>query len=335
MITRLLYDQEKDHYNALAKHPVQTWEWGDFQITQGHTVYRLGVFDNTAMLSAYSLSFHRLPKLNYTVGTILRGPAVNADLLSNINKIALENQAIFIKLEPDVEKLASPGLNFPSLVISPKVAFYPFTYVIDLTKSEDELLSSMHSKTRYNIKIANRHGVKIEEASTDAGFEIYLKLLFETTRRQGFYLHSQKYHRDLWRILKPTGFPRIFLANYNGLTLAAFMVFVFQDKLYYPYGASTDTYRQVMAPNLLMWEIIRFGKSLGLKTFDLWGCLGPAVKESDPAFGFHRFKHGYGGRLVEFVGTYDYVVNPNLYPLYNLIDKYRWQFLRLKARVLR
>ena len=53
MITRLLYDQEKDHYNALAKHPVQTLECGDFQITQGHTVYRLGVFDNTAMLSAY------------------------------------------------------------------------------------------------------------------------------------------------------------------------------------------------------------------------------------------------------------------------------------------
>jgi lipid II:glycine glycyltransferase (peptidoglycan interpeptide bridge formation enzyme) len=90
-----------------------------------------------------------------------------------------------------------------------------------------------------------------------------------------------------------------------------------------------------MAPNLLMWESIKFGKSLGLKGFDMWGSLGPDAKEADNGYGFHRFKQGFGGELIQFVGTYDLVLNDPLYQIYNLVDKCRWQFLRLKAKIIR
>ena len=345
MITRILYDEEKDKYNKLVRHPVQTWEWGDFQISQGHRVYRLGVFENNRIVSAYTVSFHSLPKVNYTVGTILRGPEVNQDMITNVRKIATDEKAIFVKFEPDVyqktfDQNNNPtslkvDMNFPDFSISPKVAFYPYSYVVDLTKNEDDLLSSMHPKTRYNIKVANRYGVTVRELTTDAGFEIYLKLLFDTTRRQGFYLHSEKYHRDLWGILKNTGIPHIMLASYQGKVLSAFMLFTLKDKLFYPYGASLDTNREVMAPTLLMWECIKYGKSLKLTTFDMWGGLGPEAKESETGYGFHRFKQGYGGQLVQFVGTYDLIINRQLYNLYNLIDKYRWKLLRLKASIFR
>jgi len=297
------------------------------------------------MISAYSVSFHTIPKTSFSVGTILKGPKIDQEMVTNVKKIAGDENAIFVKLEPDViqktfssmgsETVTSVDTRFPGLCVSPKVAFYPYSYVIDLTKSEDELLSQMHSKTRYNIKIANRHDVKIEENSTDAGFEIYLKLLFDTTARQGFYLHSLQYHRDLWKLLKPTGIPHIFLASYQGEVLSAFMLFIYKDQLFYPYGASLDLHREVMAPTLLMWESIKFGKSMGLKNFDMWGSLGPDAKEGDQGFGFHRFKQGYGGQLVQFAGTYDLVVNPPLYSIYNLIDKCRWKFLRIKAKFIR
>lgn len=343
MITRILYDEEKAEYAKLIKHPVQTWEWGDFQITQGHKVYRLGVFENEKMVGAYSVSFHKIPKLNYSIGTILRGPEITRDMLDNITNLAIDEKAIFVKFEPDVYQKTydannnpaalTDDINFPNLLVSPKVAFYPFSYVVDLTKSEEELLAQMHSKTRYNIKIANRHDVQIKEATNDKGFEIYLKLLFDTTKRQGFYLHSENYHRQLWKTLKPTGIPHIMLAEYQGQVLSAFMLFTLKDKLFYPYGASLDIHREVMAPTLLMWECIKFGRSHDLKYFDMWGSLGPDAKETDNGYGFHRFKQGYGGQLVQFVGTYDLVVNQNLYKFYNLVDKYRWQFLRFKAKL--
>ncbi len=335
MITRILYDEEKDQYNAVVNHPLQTWEWGEFQKSQGHKVYRLGVFDQEKLISGYTISFHQVPKTKYSVGTILRGPNIDEDLLTNVSKIAVDENAIFVKLEPDVLKKNSSYYSFSNLFSSPKSAFYPHSHIVDLTRSEEELLTLCHPKTRYNIRLANRHGVKTEEVTTDSGFEQYLKLIFESTKRQGFYLHSPEYHRRQWQILKKTHIPHIFLASYRGEVLAAFMTFVFRDRLFYPYGGTSDNHKEVMAPNLLMWEIIKFGRSQNLKTFDMWGSLGPNAREGDNGFGFHRFKQGYGGELKEFVGSYDLVLNIQLYKFYNFINLIRWFLLRLKAKFLR
>ncbi len=335
MSVKLFTDQDQKIYDSVIIHPVQTWAWGEFQKSQGHTIFRYGVYNSKNKLTtAFTISFHTIPKTKYSIGTILRGPKVTETILKVVKKIAQEKNAIFVKFEPDVAK-NDTAMNFPSLVISPKVAFYPNTFKVDLTKSEEKLLSDMHSKTRYNIKIANRHGVEIKEMTSDRGFEIYLELLFDTTQRQGFYLHTQKYHRDLWQILKKTDIPHIMLASYQGKVLSAFMLFKTKDQLFYPYGASLDIHREVMAPTLLMWESIKLGQKLKCKTFDMWGCLGADAKEGDNGFGFHRFKQGFNGQAFEYVGTYDYVINSTLYKLYNLVDKYRWKLLRLKATISR
>ena len=335
MLTKLLGSQDQKKYDSVIIHPVQSWDWGEFQKSQGHSIFRYGVFDKKdKIISAYTVSFHKIPHTNYSIGTILRGPKLDELMLLNIKKIAQKENAIFVKFEPDTSK-ADNGMGFPSLIVSPKVAFYPHTFKVDLTKPENRLLESMHQKTRYNIKIANRHGVEVKEDTTDKGFEIYLKLLLETTRRQGFYLHTKKYHQDLWKIIKKTQIPHIMLASYKGKVLSAFMLFKLKDQLFYPYGASLDINREVMAPTLLMWESIKLGQKLKCKTFDMWGCLGPNAKEGENGFGFHRFKQGFNGQPFEYVGTYDYVINPPLYKLYNLVDKLRWQLLRFKAKILK
>jgi lipid II:glycine glycyltransferase (peptidoglycan interpeptide bridge formation enzyme) len=79
-----------------------------------------------------------------------------------------------------------------------------------------------------------------------------------------------------------------------------------------------------------MWQAMLFGKNQGCHTFDLWGSLGPNPKKSDPWYGFHRFKKGYGGKLVEFIGSFDLVINKPLYKLYNIADSLRWKWLKLK-----
>ena len=83
----------------------------------------------------------------------------------------------------------------------------------------------------------------------------------------------------------------------------------------------------------MMWEAIQFGKKQGCKLFDLWGTPGSDPSPNDPWFGFHRFKLGFGAKLVEFVGTYDLVIDHRLYPLLNLGNAMRWKLLRLKAKL--
>ena len=109
------------------------------------------------------------------------------------------------------------------------------------------------------------------------------------------------------------------------------MLVSFKDTFYYPYGGSSVEYKQVMANNLIAWEAIRLGKKLGLKKFDMWGALEPDADPKDPWFGFHNFKKGYGGKLVEYVGTYDLVLNRPIYFIFSLID----QLMPLKVLLLK
>jgi lipid II:glycine glycyltransferase (peptidoglycan interpeptide bridge formation enzyme) len=86
-----------------------------------------------------------------------------------------------------------------------------------------------------------------------------------------------------------------------------------------------------MASNLMMWEVMRYGKKQGCRLFDMWGSLGPEPDTKDPWYGFHKFKQGYGSELVEFLGTYDLVITPLLYNLYGITDAVRWAGLKLLA----
>ena len=112
----------------------------------------------------------------------------------------------------------------------------------------------MSSKTRYNVRLAMKKGVKVFEDSTDRGLEDYIKVLEETTSRQKFYAHTPDYFRKMWAELKDSGMMHIFKASYENQVLVTWIVFTFNGNLYYPYGASRDLHRDLMASNLIMWK---------------------------------------------------------------------------------
>ena len=320
----------RQEYNRSVSHPLQSWEWGEFREKMGQRVVRSG---------NYQLFFHHLPKIPFTIGYFPKGLLPDKKMIEALRKIGKENRAIFIKLEPNVimqhetysmkheKKLEKLGLR------QGRPLFTQYTSIIDLTKSEEELLARMHPKTRYNLRLAQRHGVKVEEDNSPEAFTTFLTLLLETTKRQGFYAHNEQFHRTQWQILQPAGISHLLVARYKGKILAAFLLFLFNKVLYYPYGASTRENRGVMAPTLLLWEAIRFGKKNGCRTFDLWGETAPEVKPGDPWFGWHRFKQGFSPQVVEFIGTYDLVLNPFLYQLYRFADFLRWKVLKLRAKL--
>jgi len=212
-----------------------------------------------------------------------------------------------------------------------KTLFTPTTFWIDLTKSEEELLKSFSSKTRYNIKLAQKHGVKVQIDNSDKAFNKYWELTKETNKRQGFYSHTKRYHELMWKHLNQQlmangqqPIANLLTAKYKNETISTWVLFNNDNFLYYPYGASTDKHKEVMANNLMMWEAIKFGKSKNLKTFDLWG--------REEGKGFTKFKEGYNPKVIEFVGSWDLVINKPLYYFYRFAEKIRWLLLRLKSK---
>lgn len=315
-------DTTRNLSSSPSGHPLQSPAWGQFRKAMGIDVVQI---------HGWQLTFHKIPYTPWTIGYFPRGPLPSQEMLEKLTILGKEKNAVFIQLEPNV--LLSPKFEplISKLLRSHHPLFSRYTFVLDLTKSEDELLREMHSKTRYNIKVAQKHDVSVKEDSSPNAFASYLELTAETTQRQKFLAHNETYHRKMWETLSKTGIAKLWTATYQEKILAAWIIFCWKDTIYYPYGSSSREHRETMAPNLLLWEIIRWGKMEGYKKFDLWGALGPNPETNDPWYGFHRFKEGYHPELVEFIGSYDLVLQPILYKLYAIADKLRWLYLKIRT----
>lgn len=305
------------------EHPLQSKAWGEFREKTGVRIVREG---------GVQVTIHPLPYTPWTIGYLPKGPLPEAKLTKTLAKIARENNCVYIKCEPLFEQaeISKEQLGFlQNNFVKGKPLFTRYNFVLDVTKSEAELLLHMKQKTRYNIRVAEKKGVRVEVDDSEEALSSYLDLTEETTKRQGFYSHSRQYHRMMFETLHKAGIAHLLVARYQDEVITAWVIFKYGETLYYPYGASSREHREVMANNLVMWEAIRLAKKWKLKYLDMWGALGPEPDPADPWYGFHKFKEGYGARHVEYVGTWDYVGKPLLYYPLRAAEWVRWKILRL------
>jgi len=334
MVVREIGEKERKEINKVARHPLQSYEWGEMRKSKRVGVVRLGEYEGKKLKEVYQITLHQIPGLPWKIGYCPKSAIPGKEVTEEVKKLAKENGVIMIKFEPNV-RVSKGEENLKkwrreSAVVRGEPLFTKYTFWLNLEPSEEELMAGMKSKTRYNVRLAERKGVEIKEDSSDKGFEDYWRLMEETTERQGFYAHDRDYHERVWQMMSKSGQAHLLKAVKGKEVLTCWMILILNGVLYYPYGASSREHRELMANNLMMWEVIRFGKKKNCRLFDMWGSLGPEPDKSDPWYGFHRFKEGYGGELVEFVGSWDLVINPLAYWIYRVGNKLRWVWLRLK-----
>lgn len=310
---------DRERINAVATHPLQSWEWGEARKKMGITIVRIGEFHNQVLTNIFQISFHNIPLVERTIGYVPKSvfPSLNAQ--EYIKKVALQRKAVCVKFEPNSNK---SNRDFGLLVPAKHALFPSWTQVLDLSRSEKEISEKMKQKTRYNINLSQRKGVEVKEMTNRDGFEIYSDLYFKTTARQNYKGHTKEYHQMVFNELKDS-ISHIFVAWYKGVPIAAYHFFIFNKVGYYTYGGSSLDYKNVMGSNLLMWEVIKYCKKHGCTSFDMWGSLPPGYDSSTPWGGFTRFKEGFGTDFVEFEGSYDIVINKPLYATYNIAQSIR------------
>ena len=300
--------------NKYPPHVVQSEAWGDFKAQMGTPAVRVGNLQYT---------LHPIPFTKLKVGYCPKPQPEDIDLQSLYDS-GKERGCSHIKIDvPNTEKnyeLRSKNYE----IIPSKPTFATATFMLDLTKPEEELLQEMHSKTRYNLNLAKRKGVVVAETDD---IEIFLKLQRETAERQHFHVHPDTYYKTIWKMFQPLGMAHLLVASLDGEALSSYFLMKYQNTFYYPYGGSTDKHKDVMANNLIMWEAVKLGQKLGCQTFDLWGALPNPVDVNDAWYGFHRFKEGFGAEHVEFPGAWDLVIRPLEYKLFKTIDTLRWKLM--------
>lgn len=299
---------------------LNTTEWLEFQKVLGRKAWRYERDGIAANIIRHDLPF----KKNYLY--IPHGPELDLNrMLSGyrnelnafagfLGKLAAENKSVFIKFEP-LRDVVPEFLHSAGLTIRPvnKHIQPSRTVVLDLSPAEEEILSRMHHKTRYNIKVAQGHGVTVRFAGDTDSF---LDLLKKTTERDKFSAHPNEYYKKLLGLEEPLK-TELFLAHHQGKPVAGAIVLTHGDMGYYLHGASDNSFRQFMAPHLLHWDIIKTLRERGVKRYDLWGI------DARRWPGVTRFKLGFGGRQVEYPGSFDIPVRKFWYWLYNLRQKFR------------
>jgi lipid II:glycine glycyltransferase (peptidoglycan interpeptide bridge formation enzyme) len=293
----------------------------------------VGLKQKSALQAGAQILFRNLPAGLGRLAYVPKGPIVDwsdevqaEELMNALDEAARSRDAIALTLEPSMrdepahrERLRSFGFHpAPFSAIQPRRSL-----VVDISADEDDILMEMKSKTRYNIRLAGRKGVTVREGNAD-DVSTFTELLEATADRADFGIHPPSYYEGAYELFVPRGWARLVLAEVQGEAVAGLMVFALPPQSWYFYGASSTAHREKMPTYLLQWEAIRWAKSMGCKTYDLWGVPDEDhgrledefTERSDGLWGVYRFKRGFGGELVRTVGTWDRVLAPLRYRLY-------------------
>jgi peptidoglycan pentaglycine glycine transferase (the first glycine) len=323
-----------------CSHVLQSFEWGEFKAKYGWKPTRLLFEEGSQVRAAASVLCRQLPRFPLSVMYVPKGPLLDygdsqllGRVLASLEELARAQRAIFIKMDPDVrleegeiiEALRARGWHSSSEQIQ-----FRNTILIDLQQSEDGLLASMKAKTRYNIRLAARRGVKVHVGGPD-DLPLFYEMYAETGRRDDFVIRPFAYYQDAWGAFVEAGLACLFLAEYEGEPLAGLVAFRFAQRAWYMYGASTEKYRNLMPNHLLQWEAIRWAKGEGCTVYDMWGA-PDVLSEDDPLWGVYRFKEGFGGQFVRRIGAYDYPVSRPLYGFYTVLMPRYLELLRARHR---
>lgn len=338
-------DNFKEHWNRFViEHNgsfLQSREWGEFQKKSGQKVWPLIYKENNETQAVALIIRHGLP-FGFSYFYCPRGPIVNSkisakggqkskifeEFLKKMKEIGAEEKAIFFKVEPPFAKASEdkPDADFPlnlaeSGFVKSKKEIQPAeTVILDLTKTEEELLAEMKSKTRYNINLAERKGVTIINSQIPipkSQFEKFFKLLEETAKREGFHLHERTYYEKLLEIRSPNFSSELFLAEYKDKIIAGHLIIFFGNQAIYLHGASSREHKETMAPYLLHRETIKEARRRGCLTYDFWG-----ISEKKWP-GLTRFKKSFGGFEKTYPGASDLVFDKFWYWVYNIVRKIR------------
>jgi lipid II:glycine glycyltransferase (peptidoglycan interpeptide bridge formation enzyme) len=336
---RLINENEREIFNNFIAsvpkgHILQSYEWGEIKAKTGWQPLRMIIEETGKPIAAISILKRIIPGIKKAIFYAPRGPVLDIEnkdvfdfLLTEVKKLAKQHNAIFLKIDPDVPnenkafkelllsrgfRTAEKGEGFEG--IQPK-----FVFRLDITPDLETLLANMHSKTRYNIRLAERKGVTIKTKCSKSDLKNFYDILLETCERDNFLVRSYGYFEDMWDYLVERGYAKLFMAEYAGQYVAGTLAFIFGKKAWYIYGASSNSYRNVMPNYLLQWTMIKWAKENGCTLYDFRGVPGDLTEEN-PLYGLFKFKKGFNGVYTQFVGEFDLVYAPFSYWLWHTVE---------------
>ncbi|MBD3244862.1 MAG: peptidoglycan bridge formation glycyltransferase FemA/FemB family protein [Candidatus Moranbacteria bacterium] len=327
--------KDKDQYEAFGLDKkkfipgdfLQSYQWGEFQKKTGDQIFRIIIKNDQKKSICRATLIERKPAPAVKYAFIPYGPAIKysksgkeklREIFALIKKFSRQKGNCFVRFNPPVP-ISKANLKkfFDSefYLSKAKTKEPQETLYLDLSQNLDKILSQMKSKTRYNIRLAQRKEVRVQKGYDKKMIKDFLTLLNITSKRNKFSLHQNNYYKKMIQTLAANKMLKIFTAYYNNQPIASNIIIFYNNCATYLHGASSNEHRNLMATYLLQWEAIQEAKNLNCLFYDFWGI----DKIKWP--GVTRFKLGFGGEIIKYLPTYEIPVLNFKFQLFNLVKK--------------
>jgi lipid II:glycine glycyltransferase (peptidoglycan interpeptide bridge formation enzyme) len=315
---------------------LQSWEWGSLnEKHSGYQILRLGLYEASNKLVA-SAQVLKIRAKRGDFFFIPHGPTFNdvsqaqmkqylREFMNFLVPLAQKEGYVFIRVSP-VQPQQNGGEDCYFEAGFRKAPIYMHAeriWVLDLEKSEEELLAEMRKTTRYLIRRAPKDGVRIEKRSDEKSIADFWKLYEETASRESFVPFSKAFVDNEYREFATSGNADYFFGKVGDEYLAGALIVYTKSTAFYHQGASRHT--KFPVPYALQWEAIKEAKRRGCKLYNFWGILQEG-RTPKAWSGLTLFKKGFGGREIDYIHTQDYVIDRPKYLISWLFETYlQWK----------
>lgn len=302
-------DQWDEYILEHGGHPLQLWGWG--QVKSGHgwiaeRVFAIDADKDDMIVGAAQILVRRLPLPFRSFAYIPRGPIMTASIqdefLESLSTLVKRDyRSVVLSIEPDnLEFIAPVGWKkTQNKILSPE------TILLNLQKSESDLLADMVKKTRQYIRKSAAEGITIKQVRTRDELEDCLHIYRQTAHRAKFNLHQNQYYLDVFNLMGDHS--PVFAAYLDDKPIAFLWMGISADTAYEMYGGMNEDGQRLRANYALKWHVIRKTKEWGLSKYDFGGLVVGGVS---------LFKQGWCSVETTFVGTFDKPLSP-LYVAWN------------------
>ncbi len=323
---------QEEHWNFILSQParsglfLQTPAWLQFQEYSGNKARVLAYRLNNQVTGLCLLVRSGLPA-GFHYWFAPKGPIFNSELgtdeqnkaLRSLSDYLKQDRSLFLRLEPrfKLEKIKKVK------DVNPRA-----TAIVDLARDFSEVLSGMHEKTRYNMRLAERKGLKFRWGGA-GDFKNFWQLLQATAGREGFSTHQSRHYEGMLELFGQEPLTtdkiacRLALVEHQNKLLAASLVVADNKQVTYLHGASSRDHKELMAPYLLHGLTMRLVQEAGCLSYDMWG-VQPRDGSLSSWSGFSRFKMGWGGTYFEEPGTFDEIFRSLPYVMYKIARRFRF-----------
>ncbi len=313
---------------------LQSWDFYEFHKSRGKKVVRrIAVDDETKkspkILAAYAGVVETAKRGKHLA--IAGGPIMDFSdkklvkaVFDDIKEQGKALGCVFVRVRPQLERTKEAYQIFKDNGLKPAPTFLSVEYaaILDLNKSEEEILKNMHRRIRYAVNNARNKGFTIEKSTDPKDIHTFYEIQSQTAKRQSFVEFSESYLTKQFAALAKNGEAVLYTAKYNGEILAQNFMIFYGNEASYHYAASTALGTKMSGSPILHVEAMKDARKRGIKRYNLWGIVGEDEK-NHRFYGVSFFKRGFGGDELKYLPAHDLVINPLKYQKTKLIENIR------------